>query len=444
MNFTTGELNGIIEAFTNIEKEIKGVIATNAKDKIQQKEIEIVNAYNEIIRYAYPIWQSTDKRLKENVKTTLVDIYYRLKNNLHLLGSDIELPTYLTILFHKLEKDNQRPGTSRIEETQSTVNNLKGTRATLQSEQNEKNYNKKEMGELNELRAQLQEMQLALQASMERQQNYEQQFANLNRNNPIQATVRHEDITTVITSGDQIQLESYRSIPEFSGIKNQYRSWRNQVTRRMGMISNFKTHPKYEAALGIIRSKITGPAADVLTNNKTAYNIDAIIERLDSSYTDQRPLYIVEAEMLSITQSNKTLQEFYDSINQALNMVISKIVMSYKQLNEQEPLIAEAQKKAIRTFIVGVKSYAIRNILYSHKPRTLAEAFATAQTVHYDNEYLHLDPNRGTQKNQPRPQRQQGSFGKINNGIQSTQNFRSGPNVNVNCKRCNHKINRNK
>lgn len=78
---------------------------------------------------------------------------------------------------------------------------------------------------------------------------------------------QYEDITTKITTGEQIQLESYRTIPVFNGDKNQYRSWRNQVVRRMDMIKNFTMHPKYEAALGIIRSKITGPASDVLTNN---------------------------------------------------------------------------------------------------------------------------------------------------------------------------------
>lgn len=115
------------------------------------------------------------------------------------------------------------------------------------------------------------------------------------------------------------------------------------MERRIKLIERFKPHPKYEAALGIIRAKITGPASDVLTNNKTAYNADAIIGRLDLSYADQRPLYIVEAEMTSIKQLGKTLQEYYDTINQALNMVISKIVMSYKHLGEQETLIAEAQ-----------------------------------------------------------------------------------------------------
>lgn len=121
------------------------------------------------------------------------------------------------------------------------------------------------------------------------------------------------------------------------------------MERRIKLIERFKPHPKYEAALGIIRAKITGPASDVLTNNKTAYNI-----------ADQRPLYIREAEMTSIRQLKKTLQEYYDAIYQAFNIVISKIVLTSTHLNEQKPLIEEAQQKAIRTFIIGLKSQATR------------------------------------------------------------------------------------
>lgn len=119
------------------------------------------------------------------------------------------------------------------------------------------------------------------------------QFVDDERSFSTRNAARYEDVTTTIVTGEQIQLESYKSIPEFNGDKNQYRSWRNQVTRRMKMIDHLKTHPKYEAALGIIRAKITGAASDTLTNNQTMYNIDAIIERLDASYADQRALYMI-------------------------------------------------------------------------------------------------------------------------------------------------------
>lgn len=149
------------------------------------------------------------------------------------------------------------------------------------------------MEEIYELREQLQQALLKIEVDEGRTNSLEDQFTNSNANpNTIQPIAEEdEDIETEITSGDQIQLESYKSIPEFSGKIELYRSWRNQVVRRMKMIHDFKEHPKYEAALGIIRAKITGPASNVLINNNTPYNIIAIIKTLDSSYMDRRPLY---------------------------------------------------------------------------------------------------------------------------------------------------------
>lgn len=168
----------------------------------------------------------------------------------------------------------------------------------------------------------------------------------------------------------------------------------------MKIIEKFQSHPKYEAALAIFRSKIIGDASNVLTNEKTAYNIRAIIKTLDSTYADQRPLYVVEAEMTSIKQFGKTLKEFYDAINQALNIVISKIAFTYREDCEQRSLVAEAQQKAVRAFIVGLRSQVIRNILYGRTPGSLAQAFRIAQTVYYDTGYLQLEQNHESQKHQ--------------------------------------------
>lgn len=260
--------------------------------------------------------------------------------------------------------------------------------------------------QLNELRDQLQEVLIKLQFSEERQKLCEEQIAHFN-NNPmprseiINKEDENEDIVAEITSGDQIQLESFKSIPEFSGVMGTYRSWKNQVARRMKMINAFKKHPKYEAALGIIRSKITGAASNVLTNNKTAYNIISILKTLDSSYADKRPLYVVEAEMTSIKQLNKNLQEHHDAINEALNLVISKITLAYNREEEQRSLVIEAQKKAVRTFIIGLRSQIMRNILYGRTPESLSEAFAIAQTVHYDLQYTESQENRSLQRQIP-------------------------------------------
>lgn len=201
----------------------------------------------------------------------------------------------------------------------------------------------------------------------------------------------YEDIVPTYTNGDGIQLDAFKVIHEFNGDKKTYRSWRTQVTKLMKQIEGFKTHPKYAAALSIIRAKISGAASDILINNNTAHNIDAITDRLDFSYADQRPLYVIEAEMTTKRQGSKSLQEFYDAINQALNMVITKITMTYKEAAEQKSLITETQSKAIRTFVTGLNSQLIRTTLYSNMPQSLSQAFAIAQTIQYDNQHLQLE-----------------------------------------------------
>lgn len=253
--------------------------------------------------------------------------------------------------------------------------------------------------------AKLEQVLAKLKVSEDRQKESEDRIKglpeNLNRFQSLETPLPYRDIETNLTSGDQIQLDSYKAIPEFSGNIKQYRSWREQVVRRMGLIDDFKNHPKYEAALGIIRARIIGTASDILINNNTKYNIDAIIDRLDFSYADQRPLYVVESELTMIRQGNKTLQEYNDEINRALNMVITKVVMTYKHREEQNSLTEQMQQKAIRTFIIGLKSTATRNILYGHSPKSLTAAFGIAQTVYYDGQYLQLEQRATRDSNVP-------------------------------------------
>lgn len=359
------EFTELLKIFTKIEQEIKDGI-TNGE---QNKEGEILNAYNGIILYAYPVWQSQDKKLKEKIKITLADIYDRLRNSLDILESDIELPVCLTTEVKVKEK------LQKIKQEHTDSNMMEG---------------------LKDFREKFDNLEAMLQASEERNRNFEERIENLTPS-PM-AKEEYPDIVPNITSGDEIQLQSYHSIPEFSGKLSEYRPWRNQVLRRMNMIVKFQTNQKYEAGLGIVRAKITGTASDVITNNKTAYNIYAIIGRLDSAFTDQRPLYIVEAELTMIKQMGKSLQEYYEEINQALNVVISKITLSYKGIVEQTTLVTEAQKRAVRTFIKGLRSQSARNILYGQNPQTLEEAYTTARTVYYENEYLYLEQPRNMEK----------------------------------------------
>lgn len=300
-------------------------------------------------------------------------------------------------------KRNKRSvGEEPVDDPEYTPIDTDDTTSSTSNTADSKNSNNSTMtsNQMDDVSAKLELVLAKLTVSEQRQKESEDQIKslteNLNKFQSIETPLPYSNITTKLTSGDQIQLDAYKAIPEFGGDQKQYRSWREQVVRRMDLINEYKEHPKYEAALGIIRAKITGIASEILINNDTKYNINAIVDRLDFSYADQRPLYVVEAEMTTIRQGSKTLQEYYDSINRALNMVITKIVMTYKQREEQKSLTEQMQQKAVRAFIIGLKSTATRGILYGQSPKSLSTAFAIAQTVYYDSQYLQLE-----QRNEP-------------------------------------------
>lgn len=210
------------------------------------------------------------------------------------------------------------------------------------------------------------------------------------------------DVVTVIPTGNDIQLEAFKCLPEFAGVLGTYRNWRNQVQRAMAPIEKFIGHPKYGAALGIIRAKIVGPASNTLINSNASYNFNSFIDILDKAYQDLRPLYVVERDMTSLTQGGKTLREFYDAINRALNILITKIIQSYDAEAAIMARKREAQQTAVRTFIVGLRSEYIKQILYGRVSNTLDEALAIAQTAQYDINYMQLEKRNGsTQRHQP-------------------------------------------
>lgn len=231
---------------------------------------------------------------------------------------------------------------------------------------------------------------------------------------PPTAPIEYTDIVPIYATGNDIQLDAFKVIHEFNGCKQVYRSWRSQVVKLMQQIEQHQTAPKYASALNIVRAKIVGPASDILINNNTVLNIDAIIACLDESYADKRPLYIIEAEMTSITQQSKTLQEYYDAINQALNMVLSKINMTYKKKDAQESMGFEAEQRAIATFIAGMNSQLIRNAVYGNRPVKLAQAFSQAQHIQYDIQHLKMEQKTNEQqKNAKRANQMNPNFPKF-------------------------------
>lgn len=197
----------------------------------------------------------------------------------------------------------------------------------------------------------------------------------------------YTDVTVTVANATDISLHVFKSLPEFSGNREKYATWRSMTSTAIKLLEAHKDQLRYAEALIIIRNKVTGAASNILNNYNTAFNFDAIIDRLDFTYADKRPLYILEQE-LSILQQNKfTVDQFYDKINEKLNCIVNKINMSYKERAIAKAFIENANTKALRTFITGLSNRK-GELLYASNPQSLPEAYARLQTIMTDQERI--------------------------------------------------------
>lgn len=60
----------------------------------------------------------------------------------------------------------------------------------------------------------------------------------------------------------------------------------------------------------IIRNKVIVGASNILNNYNTAFNLEAIIDRLNFNHADKRPLYVIEQEFLVLQQNKLSMDGF--------------------------------------------------------------------------------------------------------------------------------------
>lgn len=210
----------------------------------------------------------------------------------------------------------------------------------------------------------------------------------------------HRALTFNIQRPEDVSLNLYKTLPEFSGDRMNYATWRNIVKTAMKLLENHQNSMQYCQALMITRNKIIGAASIVLNNYNTPFNFEAIIARLDFTYADKRPIYIMEQELLVLQQNRLSIDEFFDKVNEKLNAIINKINMTHTDQATTQALMMGVNEKALRTFITGLNSRR-GEILYASNPTSLPEAYAKLQTIIHDHErirfanrYNHTDQNK--------------------------------------------------
>lgn len=166
----------------------------------------------------------------------------------------------------------------------------------------------------------------------------------------------YNDVNVAVNRPEDVSLQIFKTLPEFDGNRDKYATWRTMANTAMKLLENHKDSMRYFEALMTTRNKITGAASNILNNYNTAFNFEAIIDRLDFSYADKRPLYILEQELLLLQQNKLTVDEFYDKVNEKLNSIVNKINMTYKEKPTAIAMVESANVKDLRTFITGVNS----------------------------------------------------------------------------------------
>lgn len=129
----------------------------------------------------------------------------------------------------------------------------------------------------------------------------------------------------------------------------------------------------YHTAISILNSKIVGKARAVLRDHGRVLNFEAIINRLDQSYANKRPIHTIQTE-LDLRQGNSTPREFYDKICVLLNLFINKVIMTYGNTSQSSlDMKAKERETALREFIRGLNP-PLNSTLYNIGPPGLPTA----------------------------------------------------------------------
>jgi len=75
----------------------------------------------------------------------------------------------------------------------------------------------------------------------------------------------------------------------------------------------FKPFLEHNQAVAITRHKIWGSADAVLASFNTVLNFKAIIDRLDFTYADKKPIQVIQQE-LNLMQGDMPLAKYYDEV----------------------------------------------------------------------------------------------------------------------------------
>jgi len=210
----------------------------------------------------------------------------------------------------------------------------------------------------------------------------QKRLGGVNISTPEVETYRDAEIRISVLCSETLDI--MKSLPDFEGKNETYVSWRKAAHTAYKVYEKYDGSSKHYQALGILRNKIKGSADMVLSSFDTPLNFKAIINRLDFTYADKRPVYLVEQEMSTLRQGNMTLLQYYDEVEKKLTLLINKTIMTYDN-TVAASMNEKYRADALRVFISGTKK-SLSDVLFSARPSDLPSALALAQEVEANHE----------------------------------------------------------
>ena len=229
----------------------------------------------------------------------------------------------------------------------------------------------------------------------------------LNALNPPSVEIFQEITFDSNVDSGNASLDLIKSLPDFDGDATVYPAWRESAMFAMKYYP--ENSEKHYVATGILRNKITKSANAQLASFKTVLNFKAILQRLDLTYSDKRPIHVLENELSVLRQDSLSIEQFYDEVDKKLTLILNKQIMSYS--GQDELVLAlnnRVRETALQVFVSGLRS-PLCDILFSRKPVDLPSALATAQelqTLHRRQHFARIHAIGNSSKQITRPYNQ--------------------------------------
>lgn len=174
-------------------------------------------------------------------------------------------------------------------------------------------------------------------------------------------------------------LNVVKSLSDFHGTQDSYVSWRQSALAAYKIYRRYNGSSRHYQAVLIIRQKCKAAADSVLASFNTPLNVDAIISRLDFTYSDKRPIHVIEQEMGTLRQGTLSILEYYDEVEKKLTLLTNKVNMSYES-GLAKGMCEKFRADALRVFISGLKRN-LTDVLFASHPPDLPSALDLAQEL---------------------------------------------------------------